>query len=92
MTFKILTDDTKKIICRSKVRLAPDGENNLKLDVEAGTVPECVCIKSKRDDDDNVILPAIDASTDPFTFEFDDEEDDDEPEPLETSTPMEIDH
>jgi hypothetical protein len=40
LTFKILADDTQKIIHRSQVRLASVGENNLKLDMEAGAVPE----------------------------------------------------
>jgi hypothetical protein len=41
LTIKILTDDTQKIIHRSQVRLASVvGENNLKLDMEAGAVPE----------------------------------------------------
>ena len=44
LTFKILTDDTRKIIHRSRVRLAKEGVNNLKLDVEAGAVPERVYI------------------------------------------------
>ena len=49
LTFKILTDDTNKIISRSQLRLGKDGENNLRLEVEAGTVPERVYIHSKRD-------------------------------------------
>jgi len=52
LTFKVLTDDTKKIICRSRLRLAVDGENNLKLDAEAGQIPKRVYIHSKRDDED----------------------------------------
>ena len=52
LTFKILTDDTKRIIHRSRVRLAEEGVNNLKLDVEAGAVPERIYVKSKRDDDE----------------------------------------
>ena len=39
LTFKVLTDDSKRIICRSRLRLANEGENNLKLDMEAGAVP-----------------------------------------------------
>ena len=38
-----------------------------KLDVEAGAVPERIHIKSKRDDEgDNVILPTIDLTVNPF--------------------------
>ena len=46
LTFKILTDDTKKVICRSQVRLAVDGENNLKLEAEAGVIPQRIYLKS----------------------------------------------
>jgi hypothetical protein len=60
LTFKILTNDTNKIISRSQLRLGKDGENNLRLEVEAGTVPERVYIHSKRDSKgDDVILPII---------------------------------
>ena len=48
LTFKILTDDTKRVIKWSKVRLSKSGENNLKLDVEAGAVPERIYIRSKK--------------------------------------------
>jgi hypothetical protein len=61
LTFKIFTDDTQKIIHRSQVRLASVGENNLKLDMAAGAVPEQIYIRSKRDHTDpNVVLPTID--------------------------------
>lgn len=73
LTFKVLTDDTKKIICRSRVRLAIDGENNLKLDAEAGQLPSRVYIHSKRDqeniEDPKFRLPTIDVTSDPFTIE-----------------------
>jgi hypothetical protein len=73
LTFKILTDDTNKVICRSRVRLAIDGENNLKLDAEAGQIPKRVYIRSKRDDEDpedpKFCLPTIDMTTNPFTIE-----------------------
>jgi hypothetical protein len=42
LTFKILTDDTQKVICRSQVSLALNRENNLKLKMEAEAVPERV--------------------------------------------------
>lgn len=51
-TFKILTDNTKKIVCWSCVRLAINGENNLKLDAEARQIPKRVCMYSKCDDKD----------------------------------------
>ena len=65
LTFRILTDDTRRVINRSVVRLAKVGENNLKLDHEAGAVPERIYIHSKREDDET--LPTIDASLCPFT-------------------------
>ena len=71
LTFKILTDDTNKIISRSQLRLGKDGENNLRLEVEAGVVPERVYIHSKRDSEgDDVILPTIDASKSPFSADY----------------------
>ena len=67
LTFKILTDDTQQIIHRSRVRLAKEGVNNLKLDVEAGAVPERVYIRSKRDAlKDDQRLPTIDMNHSPF--------------------------
>ena len=70
LTFKILTDDTKKIINRSRDRLSKSGENNLKLDVEAGEVPQRVYIRSKRDSEgDNVVLPTIDVTYNPFDID-----------------------
>ena len=73
MTFKVLTDDTRKVICRSRIRLAAIGENNLKLDRQVGAGPERIFIRSKRDDQelDKVRLPTIDMSRDPFTMEDD---------------------
>ena len=62
LTFKILTDDTKKIICRSRVRLAPEGENNLRLDVEEATRQGRVYIWSEHDETQP--LPTIDISGD----------------------------
>jgi hypothetical protein len=62
LTFKILTDDTQKIIHQSQVRLASVGENNLKLDMAAGAVPERIYIRSKQDHTDpDVVLPTINA-------------------------------
>ena len=62
LTFKILTDDTKKVICRSRLRIAAVGENNLKLDAMAGTDPKRVFIRSAHD----VILPTLDMASNPF--------------------------
>ncbi|CAB9530017.1 hypothetical protein SEMRO_2710_G335260.1 [Seminavis robusta] len=75
LTFKILTDDTKQIICRSRVRLAKEGINNLKLDVESGAVPERIYVRSKRDEEgDDARLPTIDMNQSPFDLQDDDEE------------------
>ena len=73
LTFKILTDDTKKIITRSRVRLAATGENNLKLDLEAGAVPNRVYIKSSLDENENskeIRLPTIDIGLEPFQVDY----------------------
>jgi hypothetical protein len=90
LTFKILTDDTQKIICRSQVRLGTEGENNLRLDAEANALPERMFIQSKRDaDGENVKLPTIDISTNPFTVQ-DHVSDKDKPaESLDTTNPVE---
>lgn len=86
LTFKILTDDTKKIICRSRVRLAKDGENNLKLEAEAGNIPQRVYIQSKRDGDPDSPLPTIDMEKDPFEVYYEDDKKEDgekkEPSPM----------
>ena len=66
LTFKILTSDTNKVIERSRVRLALEGENNLKADTAAGAVPERIYIRSKREANGDVVLPTIDVSQNPF--------------------------
>ena len=69
MTFKILTDDTKKIICRSRVRLAKEGEHNLMEDIRTGATP-IEFISSKRDESDpDLQLPTIDVSKQPFEID-----------------------
>ena len=66
LTFKILTDDSQKVINRSRVRLSKDGENNLKLDAEAGEHPEREFIHSKRDSEaNNFTMPTIDLEDNP---------------------------
>ena len=67
LTFKVLTDDTQRIIHRSRLRLAKEMENNLKLDVEAGAVPERFYIHSKLEGKDQ--LPTIDIKVSPFLVE-----------------------
>lgn len=90
LTFKILTDDSKRIIHRSQVRLAKAGENNLKLDVEAGEVPERIYITSQRSDSPDTKLPTLDLSKVPFTLQEDETDlasepptdDEDDPSPM----------
>ena len=53
------------------IRLANENENNLKLDTEAGAVPQHIYIRSKRDSDEHVELPTIDMTTNPFTVDTD---------------------
>ena len=75
ITFKILTDDSKRIISRSQLRLAKDGENNLKLDRQAGAVPQRDYFKSKRDmQGDKVVLPTLDLRENPFVETVDEDE------------------
>ena len=71
LTFKVLTDDTQKVICRSRLRLAGQGENNLKLNTDAGAVPQRIYFCSKRDSDSDseFRLPTIDIATNPFSVE-----------------------
>ncbi len=72
LTYKVLTDDTKKVIYRSRLRLAKDEENNLKLDLQAEDVPQREHITSKRDfEDPNVVLPTIEGFTSPFVDDDD---------------------
>ena len=66
LTFKILTDDTQRILNRSRVRLAKDGENNLRLDTKAGEAPQRVLIKSRAEENGSDTLPTVDLSVNPF--------------------------
>ena len=49
MTFKILTDDTHKIIYRSNIRSAEDPDTNLRLDLFDGEEPIAQFITSDSD-------------------------------------------
>ena len=83
MMFRILLNDTRKVVSRSKVRLANVGENNLRADMAANAVPERHYIRTKRREDD--VLPTIDISTSPYTVEdvyiFEDDFDDEDYNP-----------
>jgi hypothetical protein len=75
LTFKILTDNTRKVIHHSRVRLAKTGENNLCLDKEAGEVPERVYIHSKLDKETgDVKLPTIKLDMDLFLVIYNDKD------------------
>jgi hypothetical protein len=75
LTFKILMDNTRKVIHHSRVRLAKTGENNLCLDKEAGEVPERVYIHSRLDKETGKVeLPMVKLDTDPFLVVYDDKD------------------
>ena len=50
MTYKILTDDTQRVVCRSSVRPATESDPNLRLDLFRGEDDEDVheFLKSKE--------------------------------------------
>jgi len=88
LAFKVLTDDSRCIICGSWLCLANEGKNNLKLDVEVGAVPGCIRIHSKQDPDGGDRLPTINMFDNPFSVKNvpseEGESDDDEDPPLST--------
>lgn len=65
MTFKVLTDDTQKIIQRSQVRPADDPTRpNLRLtDLFNGEPPAQIFVKSRDDSDDPDDIPKLDEDT-----------------------------
>jgi len=69
LTFKILTDDTRKVIHRSRLTLANTPENSIGNVNAMGEIGGKPHITFKRDHDGNVALPAIGAGIDPFTLE-----------------------
>ena len=73
MTFKVLTQDTRKILYRSRLRLAAEAENKLRIDPETGKVPTRVYLKSTMEGEQEVILPTIDISAGPIRVEPPDE-------------------
>ena len=64
LTFKVLTCDSKRVINRSRLRLANVQENNLKLDKQLHPKPTRVYIESASEK--NTKLPAIDIGKNPF--------------------------
>ena len=87
LTFLILRDDTGKVIARSQVRLAKDGENNLKLDALAPERPDReFLLKSKTKEEDD--LPTVDLSQDPFVVvEKEDVDSDEQKDDSKTTIP-----
>ena len=69
LTFKVLTDDSNKVICRSRVRLSKEGENNLKLDSMQEARNSKQFVKSTRDQHEDVILPTMEAFDSPFDID-----------------------
>ena len=69
LTFKVLTDDTKKVIERSRLRLIKCEENNLKLPKVHGE-PQEVVVRIKEEE--GKVYPLIDISKSPFAFEYED--------------------
>ena len=67
MTFKILTDDTKRVICRSRIRLLDVPENHIKVDREfKGTAERTFLTSVAEDEHGNIQMPTIDMSKNPF--------------------------
>ena len=93
LTFLILTDDSRKVISRSRVRLANVPENNLKLDREAGEEPDGLpIIKSKYnpEDKEDVQLPTINITESPILAEYDRREQEERLSPKEAGEPTSI--
>lgn len=64
LTFKVLTDDTQKIIHRSRLRLAEHPDNEVKF---KSVSPAREYVRSKRDaNDKTTVLPTVDVSVEPF--------------------------
>ena len=87
MMFKIYTDDTKKIICQSRIWLLDDPENHIKPEKNIKTTTERQFLQSVADDGSgNWTLPTIDALKCPFV-DLDDEGDDEATDTIPVSTP-----
>jgi len=64
LPYKVLTDDTQKIICRSRLRLASDAENQVEEARRVQPSKDCFFLNSKHDfDDPSTTLPTLKAKT-----------------------------
>jgi len=74
LTYKVLTDDTRRIICRSRLRLAPDAENQIEEARRMQPRPERFFLDSKHSfDDPSTKLPTLEAFDCPFIDNDDDQ-------------------
>jgi len=73
LTYKVLTDDTQRIICRSCLRLASDVENKVEEARHMQPRQERFFLDSKHDfDDPSTTLPTLEAFDCPFVDNDDD--------------------
>jgi len=73
LTYKVLTDDTQKSICCSRLRLASDAENKLEEARRMQPSKDCFFFDSKHDfDDPTTTLPTLEAFDCPFVDDDDD--------------------
>jgi len=74
LTYKVLTDDTKRIICCSRLLLASDTENKVEETRRMQPHNERFFLNSKHSfDDPNTKLPTLDAFDCPFVDDDDDQ-------------------
>jgi len=72
LTYKVLTDDTQKIICRSRLRLASDAENQVEEARRMQQRKECFFLDSKHScDNPTTTLPTLKAFDSPFVDDDD---------------------
>jgi len=72
LTHKVLTDDTQKIICRSRLRLASDAENQVEEARRMQPSKDRFFLDSKHDfDDPSTTLPTLEALDCPFVDDDD---------------------
>jgi len=73
LRYKVLTDDTQKIICRSRLRLASDAENKVEEARRMQPSKDRFFLDSKHDfDDPTTTLPTLEAFDCPFVDDDDD--------------------
>jgi len=85
LTYKVLTNDTQKIICRSRLRLASDAENQVEEARRIQPRKERFFLDSKHSfDDPTTTLPTLEAFDSPFV---DDDDSRSNPTPTLTTSP-----